>query len=230
MKLALLLNDPVIVNRDKCSCGGKLRVDKRTSRFICNSCGHQSIYTAEDCERSASNHRSDRKVSDSSSSYLLFLRQFSENVTDPPDNIMQLLLSSIDSIHGKVSHTDVEKILVKNKYNTWAKFNYRFARILNNEPVPVFTEQLIKKLEMRYCRIKTAFEQTRSAGRKKMPNFITALKTTLTMEGEYELSNQFHNNKGKSIVLAEEERIRKCCRLIEKQDKNDINWKFKPLS
>lgn len=231
-KISLLVNEPVIVNRDLCNCGGKLRVDTKVYMFVCIACGHQSVYVAEDSEKTASNHRRGTANSsdyDSTPFYSTFLKQFGENTAEVPEKVMQLLLSTIDDIHSTVSHTLVDKILTKNKYGTWCKYKYRIAKILNDEDIPVFDNDLISRLKLRFKYIKQAFEHIRDESRKKMPNFVTILKVSLSMEGRNDLVKMFSNHKGRAIYLAEEDRLRKCCELIEKHGGYGFDWTFKNL-
>lgn len=232
---------PVLIQTDRCTeCRRDLVVNAEEAARVCPECGKKSTFwqSVEDYyDFEHKGDRNDARESHHSSNpydrppqYRKFISQFSERTVAPPEEVLEVCISELSKVHvmlkTKVKPTPVSQILRENNFQQYCWMALRIAKILNNEPVPVFTEPLIDRLVWRFRQLQPAFMATKSDDRKKIMNFTYWTRQGLIMENMVELANHFDNHKTKTVLIKEDSRLQKSCELLQGQHEG-ITWNFR---
>ena len=161
-----------------------------------------------------------------SSLFRKFLTQYAEDQPEIPEAIIALMVREHFKIHmysnDKVSNTVVVNTLRDNNCSDYIFMSQRIMKVLQNEPVPVYSHDLINRMVNRYNVIIPIFRSTKN-GRKKSPNFTCVTRAFLTLEGEEEEARKLRYHKTRSVMISSMQMIRKLCEFAAKLHPNE-NW------
>lgn len=247
---------PVFIQTDRCThCGVDLKMDDEESVLVCPQCrrttkylnlstDHVDVdYVAQDTHVNHINSTMTGNVDNTkgtdesypkASLYQKFLMQFSENVPEPPEEVLEVIERELHKVHilhnSKVQTTPVGNILRKKGYKDWAWMSTRISMMLkknSNEVIPLFSNVLIERLLKRFDFLIDAMKRSRCRNKSKAFNFRFLTKVFLTLEGEYAMSELFENHKTRTVLRREDMRVGQLCRMLRQEAKdNGFDWDF----
>lgn len=222
------LQKSFFINVDTCSdCKQHFVFDVRSHKASCPSCGISKniIYCKQDMKRDYQTYVYRRIPL-----YRRFLKQFSIKIKEIPRHVIETCYNDLLNIRTptdiKVRVTPILSILRKHKLQQWTYMSIRITKELNNQPIPLLTEDQISVLGHRFCLINRAFISL-SKERKKILNFEYLTKQFLYMEGLTELADKFTYHKTKAVLDMANSLMSACIDYLYKHDLHEnLNWKL----
>ena len=148
-------------------------------------------------------------------SYMKFLMQFSENIPDPPDSVIDTILRKISTLHllkgDKLQSTDVAKILNNDSsLSDYKSMPLRISLILkriDGESIPLFSDELIQNLVNRFKCLVGYLQSKSTRSRKRVFKFCFLTRVFLEQEGRFNEAGIFPDNRTRSVVRRTNELI-----------------------
>jgi hypothetical protein len=226
------LSIPVFINTNVCTkCRSTVHIRTAEGSSVCYQCASSSTILSDNHELSANINK--RRVSTKYNRLPLFrkfLMQFHTDMEPPPEHVISRLYFHFNKVHillpVKVKPTPICQILRKEGLQKWCPMAIRIAKMMNDEPLVEFDDELVDRLTYRFDRISEIYQTTKSTERKKILNFEYLTRHFLVLEGHPEKALVFNLHKTRSVLTNADNSFRRCCAQLKTLDP-DTNWNFK---
>lgn len=162
--------------------------------------------------------------------YATFLRQFSADVSDPPPEVIERVLSQFSMVHmhtnAKIRQPSVSQIL-RDDLSQYAFMSLRIVKIVTGQRVPTLPADLIDRMVTRYSHVIQKASDMDDDSVKKMLNPSHTTRQLLYMENRPDLIECFETHKTRDVLLRDDIFFKHLCETMDREKVGDMSWPYR---